>query len=190
MGEEAWTANRARICSLLLPSTAAYRRGHHRRPLHSGYAATRNRTTFPAASSARMPRTPRWRTARRACCSPLRRSVSPRHPWYQRRHHRAVDRGQGCEGHAEVLLSPCQPHQRNPEIHRHRLRPAAVHADGGIGARGADGPGNQDGAQDAPKPDQPALPVQHHQHHASFTRTDPYVPARCCASSRSSTAAR
>ena len=52
----------------------------------------------------------------------------------------------------------------------------------GIGARGADGPGHQDGAQDAPKPDQPALPVQHHQHHrivhAHRPRTCPHVAAR------------
>ena len=90
--------------------------------------------------------------------------------------------GKDVKGTLKFYYPPCEPHQRNPEVHRHRFRPAAVHADGGIGARGADCPGHQDGAQDAPKPDQPALPVQHHQHHrfvhAHRPCTRPYAAAR------------
>ncbi len=68
-------------------------------------------------------------------------------------------------GHAQVLLPPGEEHQRDAEVHRRGVRQAAFHADGGLGAGGADEAGHQHGAEDAAKPDQPALPVQHHQHH-------------------------
>ena len=84
---------------------------------------------------------------------------------YQGGHHRAACRRPQRRGHAQVLLSPSEAHQRDAEVHRRRVRQTAVHADGGVGVGRADAVGHAHGAEDAPKPDQSALLVQHHQHH-------------------------
>ena len=179
-----------KICGLLLPSTAAIAVAITDKERILGYAVPRRRRTRRAATSARTPRTPRWPMARCASCSRPRTSAFPKSPRASRPPS-SCRCSWGARGrHAQVLLPSREPHQRDAEVHRGGLRPAAVHPDGGRCARRADEAGHQHGAEDAAKPDQPPFPVQHHQHHRSFIRTDPRRRARCCASSRCSIGAR
>ena len=82
-------------------------------------------------------------------------------------------------GHAQVLLPPCQPHQRDAEVHRRRASASCCprrwrHRR----SRSRRALATKHGAEDAPKPDQPALPVQHHQHHRLAHRAPTPIRAR------------
>ena len=85
-------------------------------------------------------------------------------------------------GHAEVLLSLRQAHQRDSEVDCRRVRYAAFDADGCGAARRAGASCHEHGAQGAAEPDQPALPVQHHQHdrlaHPHESQRGPRASAR------------
>ncbi len=60
---------------------------------------------------------------------------------------------------AEVLLSQREEDHRDAEVDRAGLRQAPVHADGGDRDGAAAQARHIHGAEDAPKPDQPALPL-------------------------------
>ena len=146
----------------------ADRRGRHRHHRHGLGPRLRGDRRGPPPR--RQPRPDRGDTRG----ADARRVARPAHPRGDqlpasrlpaaRRYRRSTARPQATGGKPQVLLHDTTPAERDAARHGRGPRSAPLHPARALGARPPDCAGLPHGAQGAPSPDQPALPVQHDQH--------------------------